>query len=81
MNDIHPRLTRCFQDVFPQLSAEAAAQASMDTLEPWDSIALVTLINVVEEEFQVQVEPDEFPDLITYQGFVNYLTKAASNGQ
>ena len=58
ISDIDLRLSRCFHLVFPALEPAEVADASSETVDDWDSVAAVTLLSLVEEEFGVTVEPD-----------------------
>jgi acyl carrier protein len=66
MNDLDSRLTRCFQASFPGIAADQVSAASTNTLASWDSIALVNLLNLVSEEFGVQVDWERAEDLQSY---------------
>jgi len=74
MPDVETRLVGCFQAVFPDLSEADVRLASQETLEQWDSIAAITLVNVVEEEFSTQLDFDRLPDLDTFTKVLEYLT-------
>jgi acyl carrier protein len=47
---------RCFAAVFPSLSEEHIGQIGAQDFESWDSIDLVSLFAVVEEEFGIDSE-------------------------
>ena len=51
MDALESRLARCFLAVFPDLNPEHVRTASVDTVGSWDSVATVTLLDVVEGEF------------------------------
>lgn len=74
MNDTRARLTKCFSAVFPQLSNREIGSASMETLETWDSIASITLVTVIEEEFSVQFEPTVLGHFVSFRSILDYLT-------
>jgi acyl carrier protein len=78
LKEIRPRLVRCFTSVFPELSASEIEQANAEKVEGWDSITAVTLANVVEEEFGILFEPEELPELASFQGFVASLERRAA---
>ncbi len=59
MDSAEQRLVRAFETVFPDLPAERVRTASQDTVETWDSVAAITLINVIEEEFEIQMDFDD----------------------
>lgn len=73
MNDLSQRLAGCFSSAFPQLSAEEIQQASTETLAQWDSMALVLLTSLVEEEFKVQIAPADLDYFTSYAGILVYL--------
>lgn len=66
MNDIDNRLTRCFQAVLPNIPAANVAQASVETVPAWDSVALVNLLNLISEEFGIEVEWERAEELTSY---------------
>jgi acyl carrier protein len=77
MDDLKARLVSCFQTVFPDLSDEAAATASQATLAEWDSVAAITLVNVVEDEFGIEMDLDALADLDTFDKVCAYVQAQA----
>jgi acyl carrier protein len=75
MPEIDDRLTRCFASVFPALSPEEIRSASVESVPAWDSLAAVTLVAVLEQEFDTQIDLMELPDLTSYQAVRDYLGK------
>jgi acyl carrier protein len=73
MNDLRPRLVRCFQIVFPGISAPQAEQATQASLEKWDSVAAITLVTVIEEEFSTSLDWDLLPDLNSFEAIADHL--------
>ena len=78
MDDVEQRLIRCFQVIFPELSEREIRQASTESVDAWDSIATVTLINVVEEEFGIQVEVENLEDFFSFARWRQYLRDVVS---
>lgn len=76
MDDITTRLSNCFQTVFPDLTPETAPQAAQSTLAEWDSVAAITLANVVEEEFGIEVDFDRMGELDSFTAIRVYLASA-----
>ena len=76
MNDLERRLTSCFQSVFPNVGGEELSAASMDTLEEWDSLKMMTLLVVLEEEFEVEIPLDEIENLTSFKALQNFLSGA-----
>ncbi len=73
MSDIRPRLIRCFAAVFPAIPQDEIPHASQPTVRTWDSLATMTLVNVVEEEFQTRVSPVDMQLFVSFQAILNYL--------
>lgn len=71
MPEVEARLVRCYQAVFPALDDGAVRTAAPALVPAWDSLATVTLLRLVEEEFAVPVdlldldEPD-FNSVLAY---------------
>jgi acyl carrier protein len=86
MNDQEERLTGCFLSVFPDLATTEIAQASSTTVQSWDSVANVTLLAVVEEEFGINIEVDDLAKFDSFKGILSYLqetgqhTKSSTDG-
>lgn len=75
MDETRQRLTNCFQVVFPDLPQETLATSSTATVAAWDSIAAITLMNVIEEEFGFQMDLDDLADLDSFEKVYSYLQK------
>ena len=63
---VKARLRDCFAAVFPSAAPGELEQASTDTLPGWDSLATVTLVAVVEEEFAVVLELEDLEQLTSF---------------
>ena len=75
MDDTRDRLTKCFQVVFPDLPQDRVAGASTETVAEWDSVASITLMNVVEEEFAIEMDLDDLANLDSFEKLYSYLHK------
>ena len=73
MNELDTRLANCFAAVFPDLSPEAIRQASQASVAGWDSINALTLVNVVEEEFGIQIDLEAVAELSSFPLILEYL--------
>jgi acyl carrier protein len=67
------RLAGCFLAVFPELSLDRITEASSMSVQNWDSVAGVTLLSVVEEEFGITIEDDDLARFSSFDGFLDYL--------
>jgi acyl carrier protein len=79
MNTLNERLSSCFANVFPELSASEIPQASMERLDSWDSLAHVTLLSSIAEEFGQPFEVEDFESLTSYSRIAENLEKKAGN--
>ena len=75
MNEVQTRLARCFAAVFPELSPEEIVRASPASVGSWDSLASITLLSVLEEEFQIQIAPEDLEHLISFGLVLDYLRR------
>lgn len=73
MDDVKSRLVKCFQTVFPDLSPEGALRASQANLAEWDSVAAITLVNVIEDEFGFEMDLDALADLDSFEKVSDYI--------
>ena len=71
----HQLLVQCFQAVFPNLKEPNIVTASSETVSDWDSVAQVTLISVVEEEFGVILPEEQYAELMSFAAWSAYLEK------
>ena len=67
MTDARQRLVDCFAAVFPDLTPTDISRASTATVTAWDSLASVTLVSLIEEEFNVQIGLDELEELTSFE--------------
>jgi acyl carrier protein len=77
MDEIQPRLVRCFAAAFPNLSSDEIVSASADTVTAWDSVASVTLFAMIEEEFELEVDIEDLGDLLAFDKILAYLNVKA----
>ena len=79
MDNLEHRLVRCFSSVFPELNEDQIRNASVDSVADWHSLASVTLISVVQEEFGVQVGLTDLPNLMSFSAVQNYVQHHAAS--
>jgi acyl carrier protein len=75
MEGTQPRLVHCFQTVFPELDEAAVLAANPANTAAWDSVAAITLFNVIEEEFQIQIDLDLLTELNSFPLLLGYVTQ------
>ena len=75
MNELQTRLITCFTRVFPDLPEDKIRSATPQTLAEWDSVAAISLVNVIEEEFNTEIDFEHLAELDSFDAIANYLTE------
>jgi len=78
MAEIESRLANCFATAFPELEPAEIPAVSMGSLASWDSLAGITLLSLIEEEFGIGILPDDAAGLVSYQLILDYLRTLSS---
>lgn len=73
MDDTSQRLTRCFAALFPDLDENEIQKATRESISTWDSVASVTLVNIVEEEFNIRIYFEDVEKLSSFTDFLKFL--------
>ena len=73
MDEQQRRLADCFAAVFPELSKEEILRASPATVKSWDSVAVVTLLAVIEEEFGITIDDDDPSKFDSFENILSYV--------
>jgi acyl carrier protein len=77
MDQVRERLKQCFETVFPKVSPELIPAAAQESLADWDSIAAISLVNVIEDEFGFPVDYDLLPELNSFDRVLDYVERQA----
>ena len=75
MAEVGDRLIRCFSSVFPTLTEEEIRAADVASLVTLDSLAGVTLVAVIDEEFGSEMDLEGLLELGTFQTIQQHLLK------
>jgi len=67
------RLINCFSSVFPTLTAEEIQAADVARLAELDSLAGVTLVALIDDEFGADLNLDDLLELGNFQSVRRYL--------
>jgi len=68
-------LLECFSAVFPKLGEAEILNSNVDSVTDWDSLASVTLYSLVEEEFGVEIDPDDLENLLSFELILKYVSE------
>jgi acyl carrier protein len=77
MDEIATQLVYCFQTVFPALTEKEIRRASQASVDAWDSVAAVTLLYVIEEQFGLSIHLDRLSELNSFGRIHEYLRQEA----
>jgi acyl carrier protein len=75
MSEQDDRLVRCFASVFPTLGEEEIRACSVVVLVDIDSLAGVTLVTLIDQEFRVNVELSDLLELGSFEAISQFLRK------
>jgi acyl carrier protein len=78
MTDLHQRLVNCFETVFPGNSQDSLIGATPDSIAGWDSTNHFLLLQIVEEEFGLQITEPLSGELLSFGEFEAYLSSKVS---
>ena len=79
MDEIKSRLVKCFETVFPDMPEAEIVAASQKSVAAWDSIAAITLLNVIEDEFSITMDLELAGELDSFPKIHEYLKTTAVN--
>ena len=79
MDETRIRLIKCFETVFPDMLEAEIPNASQASVSAWDSIAAITLLNVIEEEFEISLDLELAADLDSFSKIYEYLKTTTVN--
>ena len=78
MTVIESKLVECMKTVFPAVSEEKLADASIENLEQWDSLSTVTIAALIEESFEIEIGPENLVKLTSFQNIASFLKEQES---
>lgn len=73
---VDERLRACFEEVFPDLASEQIETAVRAEMPEWDSLATLTLLTVVEEEFGVQFDEEAIAKFVSFPSVRSLVEQA-----
>ena len=73
MSNTRTRLHKCFADLFPQLTPAQIDQASTENVAEWDSVATVTLLTLIEDEFGIAIDFEDLETLTSFELIAAHL--------
>jgi acyl carrier protein len=80
MDSTTQRLSRCFIAVFPAVDPRQLKAADPGTVDGWDSVATVTLVTVIEEEFHIEIDSDDIEYVLSFSAALDYVNRRLGAG-
>jgi len=71
---LREKLIACFRVVFPRLAESSLPSASVATVVAWDSVAAITLLHIIEEEFQIEIDMEKLAELDSFEKWAAFLS-------
>ncbi len=73
MDNTEEKLIKVFETAFPDLPVDRVKSATQETTQNWDSVAAITLMNLIEEEFEIQMDFEDLGELTSFQKILTYV--------
>jgi acyl carrier protein len=73
MDNTKEKLIKVFETAFPDLSSDRITSATQDSTQSWDSVAAITLMNLIEEDFAIQMDFEDLGELTSFQKILTYV--------
>jgi acyl carrier protein len=78
MSEIVDRLFKVFSRVMEAPIEELNTESNPDTIENWDSLNHMQLIIAIEDEFKIEIAPDEGIEFESLAMIIDYLISKVS---
>ena len=75
MDETRQTADQLFPGGISRHAADEIPAASTATVANWDSVAAITMMNVVEDEFRLEMDLDDLADLDSFEKIHAYLLK------
>lgn len=73
MDRLAERLAKCFSLVFPSLPPDQIPSATAENVSGWDSVAQVNLLSLIGEEFNMDIDFEEFEGATSFGTLLDRL--------
>jgi len=72
-NNVREKLRSCFALVFPKLDPQQYETADATNVREWDSIAQVTMLSLIAQEFEREIDFEDFEDATSFEALARAL--------
>lgn len=74
-DEVRTKLERCFALTFPKLDRARIPSASATAMSEWDSVANISLLTLVGEEFGIEIDLEDFEDATSFAAIESRLSQ------
>ena len=75
MDHVRDKLAHCFSLTFPQMDPGQYSAATVENTSGWDSVAQVTLLTLIGEEFGIDIDFEEFEGATSFESLAAQLSR------
>ncbi|HJP17143.1 MAG: hypothetical protein CMD96_06955 [Gammaproteobacteria bacterium] len=68
-----------FSSVLDVKKEKITVETSMDDLPEWDSLAHISLVSAIEEEFKVSMSMDEITSMLSIKSAIEIISELSNN--
>ena len=79
MDNVSAKLTSCFGLVFPKMDPKAIPLATAENVGEWDSVMQIRLLSVVGEEFDIEIDFEEFEGATSFEAILDRLRQRGAS--
>lgn len=79
MDTVRDTLARCFALTFPDLDPSKYASATTENTPGWDSMAQVTLLTLIGEEFNLDVDFEAFEGATSFNALADRIQQMTAH--
>jgi acyl carrier protein len=76
---LRERVLDCFCTVFPSRSREELLHASRESVAEWDSLAGITLLTVLQQELDVEIDLTDWGQLDSVASVLDFVSPDAAS--
>jgi acyl carrier protein len=80
MDKTREKLAHCFSLAFPKTDPSQYASANTENTSAWDSVAQVTLLTLIGEEFGMDIDFLEFEGATSFESLANKINEISAAG-
>jgi len=73
MDNVRDKLAKCFSLAFPNLDPSRIPSFTAADVKEWDSVAQVTLLSLIGEEFGIDIDFEAFDGATSFEALAGRL--------